>query len=97
MIRRNITTCIKGIRLFGDGKTQEAYDLMKDCTPYDLQEAVAILEDQALWAVKLREIGERHHARRNETFSEILTRAAAAGDEDAKALIACGILDQRVY
>jgi hypothetical protein len=48
MITENIATCIKGIRLLGDGKAQEAYDLMKECTAHDLQEAVSILEDQAL-------------------------------------------------
>jgi hypothetical protein len=97
MITENIATCIKGIRLLGDGKVQEAYDLMKSCTGHDLSEAAAILEDQALWAEKLREIGERHHARNDETFREILDRAAAAGDEEARALIACGLLEEKTY
>ncbi len=78
-------------------KNPEVCDLMKDCTPRDLYEACDILEDQALWASKLKEIGERHHAKRQETMRDILTRAAAAGDEDAKALIACGLLEQKRY
>jgi hypothetical protein len=97
MITENIATCIRGIRLAGDGKTQEAYDLMKHCTARDLFEACDILEDQALWRGKLKEIGERHHPSANESMHDILTRAAAAGDEEAKALIACGLLDQKVY
>jgi hypothetical protein len=52
MITKNIATCIKGLRLLGDGKAQEARDLMKDCTAHDLREAITILEDQALWAGK---------------------------------------------
>jgi hypothetical protein len=79
MITENIATCIKGIRLLGDGKAQEAHDLMKDCTAHDLSEAVAILEDQALWAGKLREIGRRHHAGHDESIGDVLIRAAAAG------------------
>jgi hypothetical protein len=75
----------------------EAWDLMKGCTPLEFYEACFILEDQTLWAGKLDEIAKRHHAKRQETMSDILTRAAAAGDEEAKALIACGILEQKVY
>jgi hypothetical protein len=52
MITKNIATCIKGLRLLGDGKAQEARDLMKDCTAHDLREAITILEDQALWAME---------------------------------------------
>jgi hypothetical protein len=89
MITKNIATCIKGLRLLGDGKAQEARDLMKDCTAHDLREAITILEDQALWAGKLSEIGERHHASDDESIRDVLIRAAAAGDEEAKALIAC--------
>jgi hypothetical protein len=92
MITENIATCIKGIRRLGDGKAKEAYDLMKECTAHDLQEAVRILEDRALWAGKLREIGDRHHARAGESLRDVLTRASADGDEKAKALIACGLL-----
>jgi hypothetical protein len=43
MITKNIATCIKGLRLLGDGKAQEARDLMKDCTAHDLREAITIL------------------------------------------------------
>jgi hypothetical protein len=96
MITKNIATCIKGLRLLGDGKAQEARDLMKDCTAHDLREAIAILEDQALWAGKLSEIGERHHASDDESIRDVLIRAAAAGDEDAKALIACD-LELKMY
>lgn len=99
-ITENIATCIKGLRLLcedGDGKAQEAYDLMKDCRAHDLREAISILEDQALWAGKLSEIGDRHHASDDESVFDVLTRAAAAGDEEAKALIACGLFDQKVY
>jgi hypothetical protein len=28
---------------------------------------------------------------------DLLTRAAAAGDEEAKAIIVCGLLEQKVY
>jgi hypothetical protein len=97
MITKNIATCIKGLRLLGDGKAQEARDLMKDCTAHDLREAIAILEDQALWAGKLSEIGERHHASDDESIRDVLIRAAAAGDEDAKALIACDLLELKMY
>jgi hypothetical protein len=86
MITANIVACIKAIRLVGDGKKQEAWDLMKNCTPRDVYEATDILD----------EIGKRHHAKRQETMRDILTRAAAAGDEEARALIACGLLEQKV-
>jgi hypothetical protein len=75
----------------------QAWDLMKGCTPLEFYEAGYILKDQALWAGKLEEIGKRHHAKRQETMHDLLTRAAAAGDEEAKALIACGLLEQKVY
>ncbi len=95
MITKNIATCIKGLRLLGDGKAQEARDLMKDCTAHDLREAITILEDQALWAGKLSEIGER--ASDDESIRDVLIRAAAAGDEEAKALIACDLLELKMY
>src|SRR5258706_2604148 len=71
--------------------------LMKDCTAHDLREAITILEDQALWAGKLSEIGERHHASDDESIRDVLIRAAAAGDEEAKALIACDLLELKMY
>jgi hypothetical protein len=95
-LTKNIATCIKGLRLLGDGKAQEARDLMKDCTAHDLREAITILEDQALWAGKLSEI-ERHHASDDESIRDVLIRAAAAGDEEAKALIACDLLELKMY
>jgi hypothetical protein len=97
MITKNIATCIKGLRLLGDGKPKEAYNLMHDCTAHDLQEAASILEDQALLAGKLKGIGERHHARARESTRDVLVRASAAGDEEAKVLIACGLLEQKAY
>ena len=97
MITKNIATCIKGLRLLGDGKAQEARDLMKDCTAHDLREAITILEDQAFWAGKLSEIGERHHASDDESIRDVLIRAAAAGDEEANALIACDLLELKMY
>lgn len=97
MITENIATCIKGLRLLGDGKAEEAYYLMKECTAHDLSEAISILEDQALWAGKLAEIGQRHHAGDDESIRDVLIRAAATGDEEARALIGCGLLEQKTY
>src|SRR5258706_1597428 len=96
MITKNIATCIKGLRLLGDGKAQEARDLMKDCTAHDLREAITILEDQALWAGKLSEIGERA-SDDDESIRDVLIRASAAGDEERKALIACDLLELTRY
>ena len=97
MITANVAACIKGIRLAGEGNAKEAHELMKVCTRDDLAAAVDILEDQALWAGKLMEIGKRHHAHATESMFDLLTRAAAAGDEEAKALIDCGLLEQKRY
>ena len=97
MITKNIATCIKGIRLLRDGKAKKAHDLMNDCTVHDLIEAIAILENQALLAGKMMEIRERHHASDGETMDDVVVRAAAAGDEEAKAVIACGLLEQKMY
>jgi hypothetical protein len=97
MITENIATCIKGIRLLGEGKAEEAHNLIKHSTVRDLREATAILEDQALWASKISEIADRHGPADDASVRDLLTRAAAAGDEEAKALISCGLLETKSY
>ena len=39
----------------------------------------------------------RHRASDDECVRDVLIRAAAAGDEDAKALIVCSLLEQQAY
>jgi hypothetical protein len=97
MISANVSACIRGIHLLGDGATKEACDLLKDFTAEELREAAEILEEQALWATKLREIAERHHVQGDVSVHDILTGAADAGDEEAKALIASDLLELQVY
>jgi hypothetical protein len=71
--------------------------LIADCTKKDMDEALAIIEEKGLWADKFEEIAQRHHARKGETMTQIMERAAAAGDEEAKAVIDFEILDRRIY
>ena len=62
-----------------------------------LQLTITVPSRQALWAGKLAEIGERHQASDDESIRDVLIRAAAAGDEEAKALIACDLLELKMY
>jgi hypothetical protein len=39
----------------------------------------------------------RHRASDDESVRDVLIRVAAAGDEDAKALVVCGLLEQQAY
>ena len=59
MITKNIATCIKGLRLLGDGKAREARDLMKHCTAHDLREAIT----RGSGTLGRQTFGERHHGR----------------------------------
>jgi hypothetical protein len=43
--------------------------------------------------LKVREIGRKHAAQPHESVGQVIRRAADAGDEDAKFLIASGFLD----
>jgi hypothetical protein len=97
MITANIAACIKGLRLICDGKAEDAYELMKECTPRDFLEAADILEDQSLWAGKLMEIAERHQGQDHESVRDLVVGAAAAGDEEAQALLDCGFLETKAY
>lgn len=94
-ITPNLAACIKAIRLVRKGTA--ALGLITDCTKKDMDEALAIIEKKALWADKFEEIAQRHHARKGETMTQIMERAAAAGDEEAKAVIDFEILDRRIY
>jgi hypothetical protein len=96
-ITPNLAACIKAIRLVRKGNPTAALGLIADCTKKDMNEALAIIEEKALWADKFEEIAQRHHARKGETMTQIMERAAAAGDEEAKAMIDFEILDRRIY
>ena len=45
--------------------------LITDCTKKDMDEALAIIEEKALWADKFEEIAQRHHARKGETMHKL--------------------------
>jgi hypothetical protein len=63
--------------------------------PEELIRVGRALEEQGATLRKIEEIGKRHKAKPNETVSRLLRRAATAGDEEAKNLIASGVCEQQ--
>jgi hypothetical protein len=91
----------KGFKLFKAGKLQGdpfkalaafASEEVPDCTVAEFKDAIAELMDdrerQTRIAETLKRIGQRHDARQDETMTELVNRAAKAGDEEALALLA---------
>ena len=98
MISMNAVLAIRAMRMYDAGKPDEGWNVLKGLTGNDLKEAARVLEEQAILAEKIMEIGKRHgRVRENDKLGAVLKRAAAAGDEDAKLMILSGVLDKRVF
>lgn len=96
----------RGFELFKAGKLRGddvfvtlaslPYERVPDCTDTEVQEALEEVADdrkhQVAIAKTLQRIAVRHDVRPGEHLTELVNRAAEAGDEDALALVADGFL-----
>jgi hypothetical protein len=64
-------------------------------TGEELAEAAQVMKDEAVLLNQFRTIADRFYRRMDGSLDELLASAAAAGDVEAKILLATGVLDDK--
>jgi uncharacterized protein YicC (UPF0701 family) len=79
---------LKALQLFVEGRQREGRKLIRKLQ----KDGVTVVDAAAAIVTQTtEEIRRRHNAADDEPLHALLTRAADAGDEEARILLACGV------
>jgi hypothetical protein len=92
---KQIAACIRGLGLLDQGKTQQAFKLMKGCTYGDLQSAIRALNRRAEFGRKLVSIFDKDGGTDEDTSIGRMMDRAQYGNKEAAMLASCGFGNRR--